>query len=373
MAQRPDYGGHAWVFLQYLLGFRRLGYEPLFIDWLTRDMATDDRGRPSPAVHAASIRWLAEVMDRFGLDGSYILLLDDGSETVGLTRTEALERVRRSVLLVNVMGFLSDEELLAAAPRRVFLDIDPGFPQMWRELGLADTLTGHDVFVTIAQNIGEVGCTIPTCGLAWQTTRQPVVLAEWPARPKPGAALTTIGSWRGPHGPIEYDGRTYGLRVHEFRKLVDLPRATGQRFEAALDIDPADATDIDLLTEHGWTLVDPRATVGSTEEYRRYIQHSRGEFMVPKNMYVETRSGWFSDRSVCYLASAKPVLARDTGLDGLYPLGDGLLAFTTPEEAINAVGDVYRRPDVHAQAARSLAEEYFDSDKVLGRLLSIVG
>jgi hypothetical protein len=255
----------------------------------------------------------------------------------------------------------------------VFLDIDPGFGQMWHELGLVDIFQGHDDFVTIGENIGRPGCSIPTCGLAWITTRQPVVLELWPARDGRGDRFTSVGSWRAPLGPIEFKGTTYGLRVHEFRKVLRLPKLTSQTFELALDIDEGETRDLTDLAESGWRLVDPDVAVGSPEAYQRYIAGSKAEFMVPRGMYVQTRSGWFSDRSACYLASQRPVLAQDTGLAGLYPIGEGLLTFATLEEAISGVEEIARRHDFHARAARALAEEVFDSDKVLTKLLERLG
>lgn len=356
VAQRPGRGGHAWVFLQYLLGLRRLGLDVLFVDRLQPGMGVEKEGRA----------WLVDVMEGFGLGDAYALL---GDRPAGLPRREVVERARRSAFLLNVMGFLDDEEILAAAPLRVFLDIDPGFGQMWRELGLADPLAGHDVFVTIGENVGRPECEIPTCGLEWITTRQPVVLDEWPAVPPGRRGFTSVGAWRGPYDPIEYGGKTYGLRVHAFRALAPLPRLTGERFELALDIHPGEIRDLELLREHGWTLVDPLAATGDPWAYRRYLQESRGELMVAKHLYVETRSGWFSDRSACYLASGRPVLAHDSGLAGLYPTGEGLVTFSDLDGAVAGVERIAADKRRHARAARALAEELFDSALVLGRLL----
>ena len=185
--------------------------------------------------------------------------------------------------------------------------------------------------------------------------------------------FTGVGTWRGAFGPLEYCGRTYGLRVHEFRKFVRLPQLTGQPFELALDIHPAETADLALLAECGWSLVDPKTVAGNPWDYRDFIQRSLGEFMVAKNMYVQARAGWMSDRSLCYLASGRPVVAQDTGLEQLYPTGRGLLTFSTLEEAAESVYEIYRDPDAHASAARAMAEEHFDSDKVLSRLLDQLG
>jgi hypothetical protein len=359
LAQRPGVGGHAWVFLQYLLGFRRLGWEVLFLDRLDSSMGAGDAGR----------RYLVDVMAEFGLPGDFALLGEEGESVAGLSRAEVAERVRRSAVLLNVMGFLADEGLLAAAPKRVFLDIDPGFGQMWRELGLADVFAGHDTYVTVGENVGGPGCAIPTCGLEWIPTRQPVVLERWPVAERNGEAFTSVGSWRGPYAPVEYGGQTYGLRVHEFRKFAELPRRTRERFEVALDIDTAEGADLELLAANGWALADPRMVAPDPDAYQRYIHTSKAEFTVAKGIYVLTKSGWFSDRSICYLASGKPVLAQDTGIRDLYPTGHGLLVFSALDEAVAGVEEIGARYDGHARAARELAEEYFDSDKVLSGLL----
>jgi hypothetical protein len=198
------------------------------------------------------------------------------------------------------------------------------------------------------------------------------VLEHWPTRPKPAAAercFASIGAWRGPFGPIEYDGLTYGLRVHEFRSLSELPRRTGSAFVAALDIDPADGRDIELLRDSGWRLLDPRMTTSDPVTYRRFIARAGAELMVPKGMYVRSRGGWFSDRSACFLASGKPVLALDTGFSQLYPVGCGLLTFQSPDGAVAGAQAIMRDYDMHARAARGLAEEWFDSDLVLTELV----
>jgi hypothetical protein len=363
VAQRPHHGGHAWVFLQYLLGFRRLGFDVLFLDRLEPDMDADE----------SNVRVLARLMERFGLGDSWALLLDGGQEMAGRPRSEVVETARRSVLLLNVMAYLDDDEILAAAPLRAFLDIDPGFGQMWHELGLAEPFRGHDRHVTVGLRVGAPDCGVPTCGIDWITTPPPVELAEWRAGPGHGRAFTSVVSWRGPFGPIDFAGHRYGLRVHEFRRFLELPTLTGVPLEVALDIDDADRADAERLERHGWKLVDPRAAAGDPWRYRDYVRSSLGEIMIAKNLYVDTRSGWFSDRSACYLASGRPALVQDTGLDGLLPLGEGLLTFSTPEEAAAGMETITRDYDRHSAVAREIAEEYFAAERVLPRLLGELG
>ncbi len=361
LAARPGVGGHTWVFLQYLLGFRKLGYDVLFLDRLEPDMEAGDDG----------VRYLAGVMERFGIP--WALFRDGGRELLGLERDEVVKRARRSSLLLNVMGFIDDEETLAAAPLRAFLDIDPGFGQMWRELGLHDMFQGHHRYVTIGERIGTPDCGVPACGIDWVTTKQPVELGEWPFAPGAGRRFTSVASWRGAFGPIEYGGRTYGLRVHEFRRFLEIPERSSGEFEVALDIHEADADDLERLRRHGWLRADPRAVAGDPWLYRDYVRASAAELMVAKNLYVETRGGWFSDRSACYLASGRPVLAQDTGLDGLVPSGEGLVTFSTLDEAAAGVEEILGDYERHSRAARAIAEEHFAAERVLARLLERLG
>ena len=369
IAQKPGQAGHAWQFLQYLLGLRRLGWDVLFVDCLPQWACRDAAGRPVDAGGSVNLAWLRSVMEGHQLDDAWTAILDDGTHA-GVRRSRALAHIRDADLLINVMGFLDDEELFAAARRRVFLDTDPGFGQMWRALGLADVFAGHDDVVTIGERIGRPGCTIPTCDLPWIVTPQPVVLSAWPPAPPPRElTFTTVCRWRGAYGPVDYDGVRYGLRVHEFRRFAELPGASGARFELALDIDPAETDDLALLRGRGWGLIDPALAGGSPSAYQRYIERSGAEFMVAKGMYMKSACGWMSERSICYLATGRPVLAQDTGLRELYPVGEGLLLYSTLDEAVAGVEAIRTDYPRHAAAARAFAEAHFDSDLVLGRLL----
>jgi hypothetical protein len=373
VAQKPRHGGHTWVFLQYLLGFRRLGWDVLFLDQMEPEMCVDKAAKPCPWERSINVRHVMDVMEQFDLKDSFAVISNQGECFAGLSRRQVVERTRNAAFLLNVMGFLRDEEILGCARRRVLLDIDPGFGQMWQDLGLHALFRGHDDYVTIGELIGRRDCRIPTCGLRWLTTRQPVVLDNWPAVDEGGESMTSVVSWRGAYGPVEYQGKSYGLRVHEFRKFVTLPRLSGRPFQLALDIHPSETKDLALLHGNGWSIVDPNVAVGNPAAYQAYIHSSKAEFMVAKNMYVQTQSGWFSDRSICYLASGKPVLAQDTGLRELYPTGAGLLTFATLEEAVTGVEELAGAYPRHARAARALAEDYFDSNKVLPGLLSKLG
>jgi hypothetical protein len=372
IAQRPGYGGHAWAFLQYAVGLRQLGYEPILIDRLSADMTANSAGRPSASARRAAIEWFGHVTEFAGLEGSCSLLLEDG-ETIGLGREELGRAIAAAPCLLNLMGFLDDPALLDRAETLVFVDVDPGFPQLWRELGLADLFAGHHRFVSVGANLGQAGCRVPTCGLEWIAIRPPVALDLWRCAPGASRVFRGVGSWRGPYEPIEYGGRTLGLRVHEFRKFAALPRSVDAEFELALDIDPADSRDVETMRANEWRLADPAVAAGSPSAYRDFVQSSGAEIAIAKNIYVETNSGWFSDRSACFLASGRPVLAQDTGFAASLPTGEGLLAFDTLEEAVAGAEEILGEWPRHSRAARAVAEEALDAKKVLAGMLSEVG
>ena len=323
-------------------------------------IAANVSGRSSAAGHKEAFEQWARGFRQVGFEAE-VLDVGAGEEPLSASGDD---------LVLSVMGCLP--ACNGHTGMRVFLDIDPGYPQMWRELGLADMFAGHDTLATVGGNIGRAGCRIPTCGLGWVTTAPPVSLTDWPAVPG-GRTFTTVAKWRNPYGTVTFDGRTYGSRVHEFRKFMELPRLVGAEFELALDIDGTEVSDLEALERNGWRLVDPVTVAGTPERYRDYIQGSGAEFCVAQNMYVATRSGWLSDRSVCYLASGKPVLAQDTGFSADYPVGEGLIAFSTLEEAAAGVAEISEHYEGHSHAARALAEEYFDAATVVGRLLTTLG
>jgi hypothetical protein len=362
-----------WVFLQYLLGFRKLGFDVLYVDALEPDQCVDFQRRPCGIEESWNVRYFGDVMNKYGLADCWTLLAGK-HRTLGASREKVADFVREAECVIHVMGFLRHDELLGQARQHVFLDIDPGFGQMWRTLGLADIFDGHDHYLTVGLNVGETAFLGPTCGLTWIPTPPPVVLDMWPKQPTgAGKSFTSVCTWRGVFGPIDYQGRTYGLRVHEFRKFYELPRLSRAKFELALDIDRAETRDLDQLHSYGWQLVDPEYTVQSPQSYRDYIQRSFAEFGVAKNLYVETRGGWVSDRTVCYLASGKPALVQDTGLRDKLPTHEGLVVFNDLNEARRGVERICTDYERHCQAARRIAEEHFDSDKVLPRMLRAIG
>jgi hypothetical protein len=362
VAGDPHQGGASWAVLQYVAGLRSLGHEVVLVEPVPPD-------RLDPAGETA------RYFDRLPLlDGRAALLATGGERTVGLPFAELVRFACEADLLINVSGMLREERLLEPIPVRTFLDLDPGFNQAWHESGEDIGLDLHTHWVTVGQALGRGDCPVPTCGRTWIPTLPPVALDRWP-RARGAAsrdAFTTVGHWRS-YGSIEHDGVRYGQRAHSLRELIELPRLVGCSFQLALGIHPDEAADLEALRDNGWELLDPLAVAGTPEAYAEFIRGSKAELSIAKSGYVASRSGWFSDRSACYLASGRPVVAQDTGFGDFLPTGEGLLAFDDSASAAAAVAAVEEDPDRHARAARALAEEHLDARKVLPSLLERLG
>jgi hypothetical protein len=361
VAGDPHQGGATWAVLQYVLGLRRLGHEITVVE-------------PVAETTSGSTRYFADLVRAFHLEGAAALLLRGTRTTVGLQYEALARRARESDVLLNISGLLADEALTETIPIRVYLDLDPGFNQLWHAAqGIDVGFAGHTHWVTVGHTIGTPACAIPTCGYDWIATWPPVVLEQWPvADAISHDAFTTVGNWRA-YGSIDHGGRFYGQKAHSLREFLGLPALTGEAFLLGLAIHPAEEKDLTALAENGWGLVDPSEVARTPADYRRFVQGSRAEFAIAKSGYVVARCGWFSDRSACYLASGRPVLAQETGFSKFLPTGEGLFSFESVGDAVAAAAELRRDYRRHSRAARALAEEYFDSDRVLTRLLRAVG
>lgn len=358
LAAKPGNGGEAWVRLSWVLGLRRLGHDAWLVE--EADAATAEAGR---GFFEGTVR-------RHGLE-SRALLLAPGDTAA---RSEVEDLAAHADLLVNISGNLRDPELLARFARRAYVDLDPGFTQLWHAQGhLGDQLDGYDGYFTVGLNVGAPDCLIPTAGIDWIPLPPPVLLDEWqPAHGRRFDRFTTVATWRNAFGPPEADGHTFSLKHHEFRRFADLPRRTAAPFEVALDIHPIEVDDLDNLRDRGWNVVEPSAVAADTDAFRAYVRGSGGEFSVTQGVYAETRSGWISDRTAHYLASGRPVVVQETGIPAPYRAEAGMLAFAEMDDAIAAVERVVGAYEEHAAAARSYAEQTFDSDRVLSRMLEAV-
>ena len=339
VAGDPHQGGASWAVLQYVAGLRSLGHEVLLVEPV-------ERRRLDPAGAVAGY------FERLPLlDGGAALLGQGTKETLGVPYAQLSEFAAEADLLLNISGMLRDERLLEQIPVRAFLDLDPGFNQVWHVTGNDMGLDLHTHFVTVGQNLGRPGCPIPDCGRTWIPTLPPVALDHWPAASDPPSrdAFTTIGHWRS-YGSIEHGGIHYGQRAHSLRELIELPKRSPARFQLALGIHPEETSDLEALRANGWDLVDPDSLAGDPDRYAEFIRGSKAELSVAKSGYVASRSGWFSDRSACYLASGRPVLAQETGFGEFLPCDRGLIAFSTTEEA--AAGAESVEADVEAARSR---------------------
>ncbi len=373
LANKPANGGEAWVRPAWARGLQRLGMDAWLVEALDSRNAVDDEGRSVAVEDSVNLRFFRDVTRWFGLEERSLLLAD--GVPVGRERGAWDDVAASCGLLVNISGHLRPDARFDRIPVRVYVDLDPGYTQVWHERGLlGDALERHNAHYTVGANVGRAGCGVPTNGIRWCPIRQPVVLEDWagggPATTAAGLRLTTVAAWRGASGALEQAGVTLGTKAHEWREFRDLPaRCPQHTFEAALHIHPADEADRAALSAAGWRLARPEEVAGSPAAYRRYVLGSDAEFSVAQGPYVALRTGWFSDRSARYLAAGKPVLLQDTGLGDTLPLGEGILAFGTPREAAAAADRLAADPAGHSAAARRLAAEHFDSDRVLGRLL----
>jgi hypothetical protein len=364
VAGQPRQGGATWAALQYFEGLRALGHEVMLVEPVPRGALRDVR----VAAYFAALPLPA---------GSAALLGDgdgDGDATLGAPWVDVARFAAGADVLLNLSGLLRDERLLEPIAARAFVDLDPGFNQVWHSQGIDMGLDAHTHFVTVGTRVGSPGCPIPLCGREWITTLPPVALHHWPrARARPARdALTSVGHWRS-YGPVEHGGVRYGQRAHSLRALIDLPGRVAERFELALGIDAGERGDLAALSSNRWGLLDPDRVAATPAAYRDFVRGSKAELCVAKSGYVASRSGWFSDRSACYLASGRPVVAERTGFEPSLPAGAGLLAFTGVEEAAAAVQELAARPVAHGAAARELAEEHLDARRVLGGLLDALG
>jgi hypothetical protein len=358
LAATPEHGGWVWAVMQWVLGLRRLGHEVTVVD-------------PVARLDRRTVGAFEAIASEFGLAGEAALV---GARRAALPMSygAVVDRCRRADLLFNLGGALADAEVLEAVGTRVYVDVDPGFTQVWHEVdGIDMGLDAHDHHVTVGLNVGRAGNGVPTCGHRWITTVPPVVLDRWrPVGRVDHHGLTTVANWRG-YGPTRHDGVHYGQKAHSWRPLMEVARRSPLPCLPALAIHPAERADLAALDAHGWRRLDPGAAAGTPGAYRRFVRGSLGELAIAKSGYVASRSGWFSDRSACYLAAGRPVVAQDTGFPDHLPTGAGLLAFDGVEGAVDAIAAVAADYDRHRRAARAVACEHLDSDRVLGRLVGL--
>jgi hypothetical protein len=374
---RNPLGGYAWQAAHYLLGLQALGHEVWFYeDTAHYAAAYNPHTNEFGEAYAYGIGAATDLFARLGLGERWVFsdLVHGIEHGPAAGRSTAL--LREADLLVNLAGVNRIPPERRAGRPAVYVDIDPGWTQIRAAEGdqaLRAILDEHAHLFTFGENVGTPRSPLPTGGYTWHPTRQPVTLDLWADAGVPGASYTTVGKWDARGRDLHWRGETYHWRKRtEWLRCLDLPARTGARFEVAMDVGNV-AGDPELLAEHGWTVVDPLAVSADPWRYRDYLRASRGEFSVAKDLNVRLRSGWFSDRAACYLAAARPVVVQDTGFGDVLPLGPGLHAFGTVDEAAAAVRAIEADwPRASAHAAE-VARECFAAERVLGTLLRLVG
>jgi len=368
--------GIAWQLIHHLAGLRRIGFEVYYIED-TGTAPYDPRVKSLVYDCAYGVRFIADTLRRLGMEGAWAYRDGLSGQWHGLSENRVREICAQAVCAINLCG-ASNPATLTVRPRGklVYLETDPVLYQVrleQRDAAALRFLAGHDAHITYGENLGAADCPIPLSHFHWQKTRPPVALDLWPFRWDPACRrFTTIATWHNRGKDLCFRGDTYHWSKHlNFLALVDLPQRTAQELELAVEID--EATELAMFRQNGWMLTNPLAASQDIGVYHEYIDTSRGEFTVAKDVVVRTRSGWFSDRSVCYLAAGKPVVTQDTGFRKFVPTGHGLFAFSTADEVLTALDSINRDYFGHARAAREIAREYFDSEKVLTKMLRDVG
>jgi len=366
--------GIAWQAMHYVIGLERLGYET----WYIEDGGAnpyDPRANSVVMECAYNVDYVKRMMEAYGLGDRWAYWDAINDVYHGLSRERVHALYRESDALINLCGAVRLRDEHMACPMRIMIDTDPVYEQI--KYAKADPaarayLQAHTHFFTYGENIGAADCPVPLSGIAWQGTRPPVIPDLWPVDDRPAESFTTIATWENKGKNIAFEGADYVWSKHvNFLRFLDIPRRSGRPFMMAML--PPDAAVAAEVESHGWQLTDPRPISAGMTPYADFIRGSRGEFTVAKDIYARPNSGWFSDRSVCYLASGRPVVTLRTGFSKFCPVGHGLFEFSTTEEALEALAAIDRDYAVHRRAARTVAEEYFASDRVVGRLLADAG
>jgi hypothetical protein len=370
---RAPLGGLAWHHLQYVLGLARLGHDVLFIE--------DSDDYPS-CVHldcdvnddpSEGLAFAHHAFERLGIAGRFAYYDSPRREWLGPAAHIAHDFCAGAQVVLNLSGINPVRPWWRDVPTRILIDTDPAFLQI-RHLqseearAMADA---HNAFFTFGEKFADQDCSIPDDGFPWRPTRQPVVLDVWPVtQPSHDRPFTTVMQWDS-YESLNHHGRRYRMKSASFRQFSDLPR----RCNAALllGIGGNSHSAHKNLEAQGWLVRNAIEFTRDPWQYQHFIRQSAGEFSVAKEGYVAANSGWFSERSANYLASGRPVILQDTGFSDILPTGEGLLAFTTPQEAVECLKRVRQDLQVHSDAARAIAVEYFDSSKILSDLLAHSG
>ncbi len=371
LAGQYPLAGVVWQALHYLVGLRQLGHDVYYVE---------DSGAPpyDPRVKSIvedptyNVSCLQQTLERFGF-GERWVYWDMASDTYfGHSRAQLDGWYEKADIILNLCGASWPRADRRRGGPLVYIQTDPVYEQILASQGdqrMTEMLSAHDLRFTYGENLGSADCPIPLGGFTWKTTRPPVVLDLWEPRIDPSCRyFTTVATWHNKGKDITFQGEKYVWSKHvNFLKYLELPQRTPQAFELA--VETGDEAIRSELTSLGWRLAQAAERSATVEGYQEYIYASRGEFTVAKDIYARPRSGWFSDRTVCYLAAGKPVVTQETGFSKFVPVGRGLFSFSNMDEAVAAFAAINADYPLHARAAREVAEQYFGAETILRKLL----
>jgi hypothetical protein len=365
---RGPLGGLSWHCLHYLLGLRDLGHDVFYVEDSDDYVSCyDPRLQEMTTDPTYGLGYLRRSFTRLGLGDRFAYYDAHTDMWHGSSRTAALDWLESADLLIDLSGVNPMRPWFQQVPVRVLIDTDPVFTQVRNLTEPAKRIDteSHTAWFTFGEAIGSPDCAIPDDGIAWRPTRQPIHLANWPLpEPATGTTYTTVMQWES-YRAAELDGTRFGLKKDSFQQFVELPRRVPVRLQLALGGNDPRA----MLRANGWSVVNPLRVTRNPWTFQRYLAASRAEWTVAKHAYVQTNSGWFSERSANYLASGRPVVTQETGFSRFTPTGEGLFSFSTMDEAVGAIESIEADYERHRRAAREIAAEYFDARTVLSRLL----
>ena len=371
------YAGMAWMHMQIAAGLQRLGHDAYYFE-TTSAWPYDPIRRTTVNDSEYALPYLERTAESFGLGGRWAYRRSYSDKAwFGPSRAKAEELLAHADAILNVAGATRFAEEGLKIGRLVYFGTDPGHHEIAfasGQEGLRTLIEEHDDFVTYGENIGNADCPLPPLPRLRTRTRQPVLLDHWQDGGPLKEEFTTVGNWRQNGRDIEFASQTYRWSKHyEFLKFVDLPQRTHQSIELATGLANLSPKERNLLQSKGWRLRDAHPFTTDPWRYRDYVRSSRGEFTVAKDLHIRLRSGWFSERSACYLAAGRPVVTQDTGFGKVLPTGEGLFAFNTIDEILAAFEAINSDYGKHSRAARAIAEEYFKAETVLARLIEDLG
>jgi len=369
-------GGQVWMLMHYLRGLMRLGHEVIFIEDTAEWALPFDPNTGAPSQNSRHGREvIGRAFDHIGLSGRWAYNSIFENRLYGMERQDLERFCSQADLFLNVSGVIPLRDIYLKAKVRAVIDTDPVFTQhkIAGDGWTRDYFRQHDLVFTYGCNIPSRVTGLPLSGIEYIPTVMPVVLDMWPILDTPGHGFTSIGTWDAKDRDIIIDGRKLSWRKCEkYERLIDLP---GLLPGVTLDLTMSGMKpdEVKRFANHGWSVKDALVLSKDIWTYRDYIQNSTGEFSVAKEQNIKLKSGWFSDRSATYLASGRPVIVEDTGFGDYLPVGCGLVPFEGPDNAITAIETVLADYPKHRRAARRIAEDHFESAKVLTGILKHCG